>query len=85
MRALIAHAERWLAAVVIRGAAAAAVDSALAPVVAGDHVTTTEFDVQGSVFGTAGGSQYSPSGLQTVLYLYKLFGTQELAPQSTLN
>ena len=38
MRALIAHAERWLAAVVICGAAAAAVDSALAPVVAGDHV-----------------------------------------------
>lgn len=41
MRALITHAERWFAAVVIRCAAAAAVHSALAPVVAGNHVTVT--------------------------------------------
>ena len=41
MRALIANAVRWLAAVVIRSAAPAAVDSALAPVVARDHVMVT--------------------------------------------
>jgi hypothetical protein len=54
------------------GATAAVVNSAFAPVVAKNHVTTTKYVVQGTVFGFAGGLQYSPSGSQTLFNLDKL-------------